>query len=258
MTNAWSTAPHTETGPGSASPANRCPAGEQPDRVLVGPTEEENRIEAGTKLGRSRAADLAVVAAATGREKREESTRIVRVADAAPRPGGPRDQLADGKATAILESKLHCRPADRTDADRLTGIRIDQAPASGRLNEVEVHETTLKRSAGGGKAWRRSRKQACPAPALPRRRKSVESRRPVLEPANRLGHRLVRDARARSDQVVRVPEPTQFRGLGSDRLVPRRIRNLNKISLNRRPDEGANAIVPGPPSHRLKLLKTNN
>ena len=42
---------------------------------------------------------------------------------------------------------------------------------------------------------------------------------PVHEPANRLGHRLGRDARARSDQGVRIAEPTQFHRLGSDRLV---------------------------------------
>ena len=75
---------------------------------------------------------------------------------------------------------------------------------------------------------------------------SVKHERPVLEPADRLGHRLVRAPRARSDQAVRVPKPAQFRSLSSERLVPRRLSNLQQISRNPASGRGCECYRPGP------------
>ena len=75
----------------------------------------------------------------TSTQKRgEESTRIIRIADTAPGPGGPRHQLTDSEPATAPKSTLRRRPAGRTDANRLTTVRIDQPPTPRRLNEIQT------------------------------------------------------------------------------------------------------------------------
>ena len=55
-------------------------------------------------------------------------------------------RLADGEAGAAPESELSRRPAGRTDAHRLTKVRINQPTTPRRLNEVRALGLVGKRN----------------------------------------------------------------------------------------------------------------
>ena len=61
------------------------------------------------------------------------------IADSTLRPSRPRHHLPDGHRSAPLQHAPDSRPARRANENRLTTVRIDQAPAPGRLNKVETH-----------------------------------------------------------------------------------------------------------------------
>ena len=61
------------------------------------------------------------------------------IADSTLRPSRPGRELPDGHRWAPQQHAPDSRPARRANENRLTRGRIDQAPAPGRLNEVETH-----------------------------------------------------------------------------------------------------------------------